>query len=370
MCERIGELGARWSRRCTVATPLQHRRPHRRNRDARSPPIYNMHSRAARPQVTWRDPAPAPGARLTAWEREKAIVECTVVADGAIGEPPSPGPTSPAPSWRRPDRRQRGRREQVGTYALALAARAHGVPFYVLGAELDDRSGDGRGAAHPHRGARRGRSDCLGGGPAAAGGVAVWNPAFDVTPAELVRCDRDRSRESSPPPARIRRADGLMQRRPRPRPGHDRVHRARRPPGWHRARAGYGEITQHFPQPGWVEHDPEEIFRVSLEAARASAAPPASVPAGIGITNQRETVVLWDRRTARAGRRRRSSGRTAARANAAGAQGGGRRAVLAERPGWSRSLFLGDQARVAAATPKRVAERGVLSWQRGRWTPG
>jgi glycerol kinase len=60
---------------------------------------------------------------------------------------------------------------------------------------------------------------------------------------------------------------------------------------------GYREFTQHFPQPGWVEHDPDEIFRVSLEAIAEALASAGERPAGLGITNQRETVVLWDRRT-------------------------------------------------------------------------
>ncbi len=60
---------------------------------------------------------------------------------------------------------------------------------------------------------------------------------------------------------------------------------------------GYREFTQHFPRPGWVEHDPDEIFRVSLEAMREAMASAGERPAGLGITNQRETVVLWDRRT-------------------------------------------------------------------------
>jgi glycerol kinase len=62
----------------------------------------------------------------------------------------------------------------------------------------------------------------------------------------------------------------------------------------------YAEITQHYPQPGWVEHDAEEIWqktrRVAAEAIAASGIAPAALRA-IGITNQRETTVLWDRRT-------------------------------------------------------------------------
>ena len=60
---------------------------------------------------------------------------------------------------------------------------------------------------------------------------------------------------------------------------------------------GYREFTQHFPEPGWVEHDAEEIFRVSVEAMREAIAASGERPVGLGITNQRETVVLWDRRT-------------------------------------------------------------------------
>lgn len=60
------------------------------------------------------------------------------------------------------------------------------------------------------------------------------------------------------------------------------------------------EFTQHFPQPGWVEHCPEEIWTTQLAVAKAAlrkAKLTASDVAGIGITNQRETTVLWNRRT-------------------------------------------------------------------------
>ncbi len=60
---------------------------------------------------------------------------------------------------------------------------------------------------------------------------------------------------------------------------------------------GYREFTQYFPQPGWVEHDPEEIFRVTLEAARDAVRQAGETPSGLGITNQRETIALWDRKT-------------------------------------------------------------------------
>src|SRR6476469_4848785 len=60
---------------------------------------------------------------------------------------------------------------------------------------------------------------------------------------------------------------------------------------------GYREFTQHFPQPGWVEHDADEIFRVSVDAMREALSGSQEKPIALGITNQRETVLLWDRRT-------------------------------------------------------------------------
>jgi glycerol kinase len=62
------------------------------------------------------------------------------------------------------------------------------------------------------------------------------------------------------------------------------------------------EFTQHFPRPGWVEHDPLEIWQTVREVvpqALAAAKVAARDLAGIGITNQRETTVLWERRTSR-----------------------------------------------------------------------
>ncbi len=59
----------------------------------------------------------------------------------------------------------------------------------------------------------------------------------------------------------------------------------------------YSEFGQHFPRPGWVEHDPNEIWdvtrRVAAHALADAQADPASLDA-VGITNQRETVVAWD----------------------------------------------------------------------------
>ena len=62
------------------------------------------------------------------------------------------------------------------------------------------------------------------------------------------------------------------------------------------------ELQQHFPAPGWVEHEAEEIWQASIAVMRdalAKGGASADQVAGIGITNQRETVVVWDRATGR-----------------------------------------------------------------------
>jgi glycerol kinase len=58
----------------------------------------------------------------------------------------------------------------------------------------------------------------------------------------------------------------------------------------------YSEFRQIYPRPGWVEHDPEEIWRATLDVLRKVVPDPSDV-AAIGITNQRETSVVWDRRS-------------------------------------------------------------------------
>ena len=60
------------------------------------------------------------------------------------------------------------------------------------------------------------------------------------------------------------------------------------------------EFTQHFPKPGWVEHDADEIWSTQLEVAKAAMNNIGAIAtdiASIGITNQRETVVVWDKNT-------------------------------------------------------------------------
>ena len=73
------------------------------------------------------------------------------------------------------------------------------------------------------------------------------------------------------------------------------------PEGEVRAR-GYAELPQHYPQPGWVEHDPVQIWATTVQAlgqaVTAARITPAEI-AAVGITNQRETTILWERASGR-----------------------------------------------------------------------
>jgi glycerol kinase len=60
-------------------------------------------------------------------------------------------------------------------------------------------------------------------------------------------------------------------------------------------RQAFRDFRQIYPRPGWVEHDPEEIWRSQLESAREVVAGDAGAIAALGLTNQRETTILWDR---------------------------------------------------------------------------
>jgi glycerol kinase len=65
---------------------------------------------------------------------------------------------------------------------------------------------------------------------------------------------------------------------------------------------GYREFAQLFPRPGWVEHEPEDIWTATLAACREALAGTEQRPTCVGITDQRETAVVWDRRTGRSPR--------------------------------------------------------------------
>ena len=66
---------------------------------------------------------------------------------------------------------------------------------------------------------------------------------------------------------------------------------------------GQEEFAQHFPNSGWVEHDPEDLWSSTAAVCRSALERAGALPdqiAAIGVTNQRETTVVWDRDTGKA----------------------------------------------------------------------
>ena len=142
---------------------------------------------------------------------------------------------------------------------------------------------------------------------------------------------------------------------------------------------GQQEFTQFFPQPGWVEHDPEEIFASTVASARAAIAESGVTPDAIGITNQRETVVLWDRKTGRALDRaivwqdRRTTQRSAALRAAGQADAIYKASGLVPDPYFSATKLewlLQQKARDAQVAPERLAAGTIDTWLIWKLTNG
>jgi methylthioribose-1-phosphate isomerase len=188
MCERIGALGAALvPADATVATICNAGVLATGGIGSALAPIYHLHRLGRAPRVIVPETRPLlQGSRLTAWELSRAGVECTVIADGAIASRFRRGDVACALVGADRIAANGDVANKVGTYALALAARAHGVPLYVLApsSTVDPAMPDGGGIAIE----LRAPEEVTGwrGVPAAAAGVDAWNPAFDVTPAQLV----------------------------------------------------------------------------------------------------------------------------------------------------------------------------------------
>jgi methylthioribose-1-phosphate isomerase len=120
------------------------------------------------------------GARLTAWELARAGVQVTIIPDSAAAALMSAGEVELVIVGADRIARNGDTANKIGTYAHAISAQRHGIPFHVAApwSTIDAGTPDGRGIVVEHRAA-----DELGEVPA---GAAVWNPAFDVTPVSLV----------------------------------------------------------------------------------------------------------------------------------------------------------------------------------------
>jgi methylthioribose-1-phosphate isomerase len=188
MCERIGELGAELlPDDATVCTICNAGALATGGIGTALAPVYVAHAAGRRPRVIVPETRPLlQGSRLTAWELARAGVPCTVIADGMIATRLRRGDVSCVLVGADRIAANGDVANKIGTYGLALAARAHGVPFYVAApsSTVDSATPDGSRIPIEERAA----DELLawGGRRIAPTGVAVWNPAFDVTPAALV----------------------------------------------------------------------------------------------------------------------------------------------------------------------------------------
>ncbi len=152
-------------------------------------PVYLAHAAGRRIGVVADETRPLlQGSRLTAWELTRAGIPTTIIADNMAASRLRRGDVTCVIVGADRIAANGDVANKIGTYPLALAARAHGVPFYVAAPRSTFDFATAGGAdipieeRHPDEVRHPGGSER----PSAPHGVVIWNPAFDVTPAELI----------------------------------------------------------------------------------------------------------------------------------------------------------------------------------------
>jgi len=150
-------------------------------------PVYRAHQAGRRVHVIADETRPVlQGGRLTMWELTRAGVPCTLIADSMAASRLRKGDVTCVIVGADRIAANGDTANKIGTYPLALAAKAHNVPFYVAAPQSTFDLATPNGAAIPIEERRAEEITMLGDRRIAPEGVAVWNPAFDVTPAALI----------------------------------------------------------------------------------------------------------------------------------------------------------------------------------------
>lgn len=150
-------------------------------------PFYLAHEAGRRFEVLVPETRPLlQGARLTAWELTRAGIACTLLPDGAIAARLARGDVAFAISGADRIAANGDVANKIGTLGLALAAQHAGIPFYVAAPQSTFDRACPTGREIPIESRAPDEVRCVRGVPTAPPEVAVWNPAFDVTPARLV----------------------------------------------------------------------------------------------------------------------------------------------------------------------------------------
>ncbi len=188
MCARIGQLGAELlSDDATVCTICNAGILATGGIGTALAPVYVAQEAGRRPRVIVPETRPLlQGSRLTAWELSRSGVSCTVIADSMLASRLRRGDVRCAIVGADRIAANGDVANKIGTYGLALAARAHGVPFYVAAPSSSIDLGTADGSRIPIEERARDEVARIGDRTLAPEGVAVWNPAFDVTPAALI----------------------------------------------------------------------------------------------------------------------------------------------------------------------------------------
>jgi len=188
MCDRIGEAGLSLiPEGATVLTHCNAGALATGGIGTALAPIYQAHRAGRRVSVVADETRPLlQGSRLTAWELTRAGVPTTVIADNMAASRLRRGDITCVIVGADRIALNGDVANKIGTYAVALAARAHRVPFYVAAPRSTFDPATANGAAIPIEERSAAEVRRAGGTIVAASAADVWNPAFDVTPAELV----------------------------------------------------------------------------------------------------------------------------------------------------------------------------------------
>jgi methylthioribose-1-phosphate isomerase len=188
MCRRIGELGAALiPDGGTVATICNAGALATGGIGTALAPIYCLHEKGVPVHVLVPETRPLlQGSRLTAWELSRSGVAVTLIGDGMIASRLRQGDVRAVLVGADRIAANGDVANKVGTYGLALAARAHNIPFYVAAPSSTVDLLTANGSAIPIEERAAGELTGWRGHTSAPSGIQVWNPAFDVTPAELV----------------------------------------------------------------------------------------------------------------------------------------------------------------------------------------
>ena len=149
--------------------------------------IYALQDRGAQPQVLATEARPVlQGARLTAWELLRSGVDTRLIPDGAAGFAMARGMVDAVIVGCDRVAANGDAANKIGTYQLAVLAQRHGIPFYVAGPRSSFDAGTPTGADIVVEERSPDEVRQFRGVASAPADIGVWNPAFDVTPAELI----------------------------------------------------------------------------------------------------------------------------------------------------------------------------------------